>query len=113
MGLALGALGLSLGTPAQTRADELAGPAYTGNTIPVAHHGRGGAYWGGRSFYPGYNYGYYGGYYPYGGYRNYTPYRGNYYSPRLYGRGYYPYGRGYGYSPYNYNYNYFAPGYFW
>ena len=102
LALAVGAMGFALATPAQTRADELAGPAVTsGNTMPVA-------YWGGRGFYRGYYPGFYGGYrsfYPgfYGGYGGYYPY-GGFYRRGFYGGGLYRYG-GFGGLGY--------PGFYW
>jgi hypothetical protein len=93
--LAFGALGLSLATPTQGRADEPRGPATNADTVRVARW-RGGAYWGGRGFYPGYGYGYNRGFYRYGYGGYYAPYRRYYYG------GGYPWG-----------YGYYAPGYFW
>lgn len=86
--LALGALGLSLGTPTQAKAAEHHGPALTSDTTQVAWWGRR-AYWG-RGFYPGYRF--YGGYYPYRWYGGWGGYYGGFYGrPWGYGWGYYPY----------------------
>jgi hypothetical protein len=98
----LSALGFSLATPTQAKAQDHRGPAYTSNsdTQLVGWYGRRGWGWGGYGgFYRGYGYPY-GGWY--GGYRSYYP--------RYYG-GYYPWGYGYGVSPY-YNY-YYSPGFYW
>jgi hypothetical protein len=103
LALAAGALGLTLATPGQTRADELVGPAITnGNTIPVHWHGG----WYGRGFYPGYGGGYYRGYYP-GVYRGYYPYGGyGGFNRRYYYGGWgSPYYGGFGGWPYS--------GYYW
>jgi hypothetical protein len=73
----LGSLGLTLGTPTQTRA-AVPPVVYTSSFQPVAWHGwhRG---WYGRGYYRPFYRGYYGrGYY--GGYRGYyRPYWGGYY----------------------------------
>src|SRR5690242_2419692 len=108
--LTVGALGVSLATPTQVRADELRGPAFSSGYTPVAHHWRGYTHWRGRAYYPGYGYGYsrgyypysgygvYGGVYPYGAYGGYGSYN-RYYYPRIYGGRYSPWGYGYGLTP--------------
>lgn len=106
MALGLGALGLTLATPASVRADPGKGTAsvtrYTDNGYTPVQWRRG------RLFYPGY--GYYGGYYPYyGGYGGfYGGYR-SFYRPRYYGGWG---GWGYGYRPYYYG-GFYSPGWFW
>lgn len=117
LGLALGALGLSLAAPTQVRAEEFRGHAFGRAYRPAANHWRGDRDWrGGRAFYP--RYGYNRGFYPYSGYGAlpYGVYGGygtynRYYNPGVYGRGYYNRGHRYGVRPYG-NF-YYTPGLFW
>lgn len=113
--LGLGAIGLSLGSPTQVKADDYRGPAFTSGTVPVAYHWRGRSHYRYGAFYPGWGYGGYGGYGRYGGYGYYGGYSpwgyGGYGGYRGLYRGYRPRGYGYGFGPYN-SY-YYAPGFFW
>jgi hypothetical protein len=52
--LGLGALGLSLATPNQVRANDFRSPAIYSGSTPVAYYWRGGTRW--RGFYPGWEF---------------------------------------------------------
>jgi hypothetical protein len=90
--LAVGALGISMATPTQARADDFRGAAALTSATTTPNWWYGGRYWrggfyGGRAFYPGWG-GYSYGVYPGGGvrYRSYYPgYYGGWGYPGYYG----------------------------